>query len=156
MNNVTINETYFFREKDQFEVLVNKILPELHESLPASKTIRILSSPCSSGEEAYSIVLHIVEEAKIVQQRDIEVVGIDIDSLVIQKAKKANYSQRSVHAIDKNILNKWFDKNDENYELGRELQGSVDFQVVNVFDKDKMRSLGKFDGAVEYFVSCSR
>ena len=36
MNAVTVNETYFFREKDQFEVLANKILPELHKTLPTS------------------------------------------------------------------------------------------------------------------------
>ena len=145
MNAVTVNETYFFREKDQFEVLANKILPELHASLPTSRPIRILSSPCSTGEEPYSIVLHIVEEGDIVEKRDIEVVGIDIDSTVIQKAIKAKYTDRSVHAIPKNILAKWFKKKSLGYELGDDLQGSVDFQVANVFDKTQMRKLGKFD-----------
>ncbi len=145
MNGVTVNETYFFREKDQFEVLVNRILPELHERMPASKTLRILSSPCSTGEEPYSMILHIVEEGKVVEERDIEVVGIDIDSTVIQKAKKAKYTERSVHAIPKSILAKWFKKKSLGYELGDDLQGSVDFQVANVFDKTQMRNLGKFD-----------
>ncbi len=145
MNGVTVNETYFFREKDQFEVLVNRILPELHETLPTSKTIRILSSPCSTGEEPYSMILHIVEEGTVVEQRDIEVIGIDIDSTVIQKAKKAKYTERSVHAIPKHILSRWFDKKSLGYQLGDELQGSVDFQVANVFDKAQMRKLGKFD-----------
>jgi chemotaxis protein methyltransferase CheR len=145
MNAITVNETYFFREKDQFEVLVNKILPELHERLPASKTLRILSSPCSTGEEPYSMILHIVEEGKVVEERDIEVVGIDIDSTVIKKAQAAKYSDRAVHAIPKNILNKWFNKRGLGYELGEELQGSVDFQVANIFDKAQMHKLGKFD-----------
>ncbi|MEA2073417.1 MAG: protein-glutamate O-methyltransferase CheR [Campylobacterota bacterium] len=145
MNAITVNETYFFREKDQFEVLVNKILPELHERLPASKPLRILSSPCSTGEEPYSMILHIVEEAKVVEERDIEVVGIDIDSTVIKKAQIAKYSDRAVHAIPKNILNRWFNKKALGYELGEDLQGSVDFQVANVFDKAQMRRLGKFD-----------
>ena len=145
MNAITVNETYFFREKDQFEVLVNKILPELHERLPASKPLRILSSPCSTGEEPYSMILHIVEERTVVEARDIEVVGIDIDSTVIRKAEIAKYSDRAVHAIPKNILNKWFNKRALGYELGEELQGSVDFQVANIFDKAQMRKLGKFD-----------
>lgn len=145
MNAITVNETYFFREKDQFEVLVNKILPELHERMPASKPLRILSSPCSTGEEPYSMILHIVEEGKVVEARDIEVVGIDIDSTVIKKAQIAKYSDRAVHAIPKNILNKWFDKRALGYELGEDLQGSVDFQVANIFDKAQMRKLGKFD-----------
>lgn len=145
MNGITVNETYFFREKDQFEVLVDNILPELHETMPANRPLRILSSPCSTGEEPYSMILHIVEEGNVVEKRDIEVVGIDIDSTVIEKAKAAKYSERSVHAIPKNILNKWFDKKKFSYDLGEDLQGSVDFQVANVFDKAQMRKLGKFD-----------
>ncbi|MDQ7066981.1 MAG: protein-glutamate O-methyltransferase CheR [Sulfurimonas sp.] len=145
MNAITVNETYFFREKDQFEVLVNRILPELHKTLPPSKTLRILSSPCSTGEEPYSMILHIVEEGTVVEQRDIEVVGIDIDSTVIKKAELARYSDRAVHAIPKDILARWFKKKSLGYELGDELKGSVDFQVVNIFDKAQMRSLGKFD-----------
>ena len=145
MNGITVNETYFFREKDQFEVLANSILPELHKAMPANRPLRILSSPCSTGEEPYSMILHIVEEGNVVEKRDIEVVGIDIDSTVIEKAKKAKYTERAIHAIPKNILNKWFDKKGLGYALGEDLQGSVDFHVVNIFDKAQMRKLGKFD-----------
>ncbi len=145
MNAITVNETYFFREKDQFEVLVNRILPELHEAMPANRPLRILSSPCSTGEEPYSMILHIVEEGDVVEKRDIEVVGIDIDSTVIKKAQAAKYSERSVHAIPKPILNKWFNKKSLGYELSEDLQGTVDFHVANIFDKTQMRKLGKFD-----------
>lgn len=145
MNAITVNETYFFREKDQFEVLVNTILPELHNRMPASKPIRILSSPCSTGEEPYSMILHIVEEDNVVNERDIEVVGIDIDSKVINKAQIGKYTERSIHAIPKHILSKWFDKEKFGYQLGDDLLGSVDFQVANIFDKAAMRKLGKFD-----------
>ena len=145
MNAVTVNETYFFREKDQFEVLVNSILPELDKVIPKNRPIRILSSPCSTGEEPYSMILHIVEEGKLIEHRDIEVVGIDIDSTVIEKAKIAKYTDRSVHAIPKNILGRWFVKKGLGYQLGDDLMGTVDFKVANIFDKAMMRSLGKFD-----------
>ncbi len=145
MNAMTVNETYFFREKEQFEVLANSILPELHAKLPAGKPLRILSSPCSTGEEPYSMILHILAEGKVVEERDIEVVGIDIDSTVIEKAKASRYTERSVHAIPKQTLNQWFRKKGLGYELSEDLQGSVDFQVCNVFDKMQMRKLGKFD-----------
>lgn len=145
INAITVNETYFFREKEQFEVLVKSILPELHKSVPNTRPLRILSSPCSTGEEPYSIALHIVEEGRIVNERDIEIVGIDIDSTVIQKAQAAKYSERSIHAIPKNILAKWFKKKSLSYDLSEELSEAVDFKVVNVFDKAQMRKLGKFD-----------
>lgn len=145
MNAVTVNETYFFREKEQFEALVNFILPELDKLKPKNEPIRILSSPCSTGEEPYSIILHIVQETKLIEHRDIEVVGIDIDSTVVEKAKKCNYSERAVHAIPKDILARQFDKTKHGYKLCDDLKGSVDFQVANVFDRAQMRKLGKFD-----------
>ena len=145
MNGITVNETYFFREVNQFEVLANYILPDLHKHRPKDVPLRILSSPCSTGEEPYSIILHILEEGKIIEERDIEVVGIDIDSTVIEKAKKAHYTPRSVHAIPKPILNRWFKKKGMGYSLIDDLIGVVDFQVVNVFDRAAMRKLGKFD-----------
>lgn len=145
MNAMTVNETYFFRENEQFEALVASVLPRLHRSRPKNVPLRILSSPSSTGEEPYTIVLHLVEEAKLIEERDIEIVGIDINSDVINKAVAAKYSERSVHAIPKPVLNRWFVKKALGYELSDDLKGTVDFQVVNVFDRAKMRSLGKFD-----------
>jgi len=145
MNAMTVNETYFYREKEQFEVLVNRILPELHAKRPGNLPIRILSAPSSTGEEPYSIILHILEEGHIVEERDIEVVGIDIDSTVIEKAKVGKYTERSVHAIPPRILSTYFRKRILGYDLVEDLIGTVDFKVANVFDKTQMRQLGKFD-----------
>lgn len=145
INAITVNETYFYREKEQFEVLVERLLPELHAKRPLHQPLRILSAPSSTGEEPYSIVLHILEEARIVEERDIEIVGIDIDSTVIEKAKKGKYSERSVHAIPKPVLRKWFKSGKFGYDLVDDLIGTVDFRVANVFDKTQMRQLGKFD-----------
>lgn len=145
INAMTVNETYFYREKEQFEVLANRLLPELHALKPKGQPIRILSAPSSTGEEPYSIVLHILDEGRIVEERDIEIVGIDIDSTVIEKAKAGKFSERSVHALPKGTLAKWFKLKSLAYEISPDLQGTVDFKVVNIFDKEAMRKLGKFD-----------
>ena len=145
MNAVTVNETYFFREKEQFEVLVGQILPELHRRRPANEPLRILSAPCSTGEEPYSMVLHILGEGKLVEERDIEIVGIDIDSTVIAKGREGHYSGRSVHAIPPAVLSRWFRKTSVGYALVDDLIGTVDFQVANIFDRSQMRQLGHFD-----------
>jgi chemotaxis protein methyltransferase CheR len=145
MNAVTVNETYFFRENNQFEVLVEKLLPQLHRTRPKDRPLRILTSPCSTGEEPYSIVMHILEEAQLVEERDIEIIGIDIDSNVIQKAKSAKYSDRSVHAIQKDVYQRYFNKQGLVNQFSPELIDAVEFKVTNVFDKSAMRSLGKFD-----------
>lgn len=145
MNAITVNETYFYREYEQFEVLMGHILPRLHQTRSKNVPLRILSSPSSTGEEAYSIVLHLVEEGKLIEERDIEIVGIDINSDVIDRAVAAKYSERSVHAVPKPTLERWFVKKTLGYELIDDLKGTVDFHVVNVFDRLGMRNLGKFD-----------
>lgn len=145
MNAVTVNETYFFREHDQFEVLVNNVLPELDKKRPNSEPLRILSAPCSTGEEPYSMVLYLLEEANLVEKRDIEIIGIDIDSNVIKKAQDGKFSERSVHAIPPKQLQSYFKKAGFSYSLVPDLIGTVDFKVVNIFDRADIRKLGKFD-----------
>ena len=145
MNAVTVNETYFFREHDQFEVMVNDVLPQLDTIRPGDEPLRILSAPCSTGEEPYSMVLYLLEEANLVERRDIEIIGIDIDSNVIKKAQDGKFSERSVHAIPQTQLSRYFKKTGLSYTLVDDLIGAVDFKVVNIFDRSAIRELGKFD-----------
>ncbi|MDF1881120.1 protein-glutamate O-methyltransferase CheR [Sulfurimonas sp. MAG313] len=145
MNAVTVNETYFFREHDQFEVLVNDVLPLLHKTRPKDEPLRILSSPCSTGEEPYSMVLYLLEEANLIEERDIEIIGIDIDSTVIKKAQDGKFSERSVHAIPPVQVQNYFKKKGLSYHLIDDLVGTVEFKVVNIFDRAALRELGKFD-----------
>ena len=80
MNAITVNETYFFREKDQFEALVNSILPELHKSMPKNRPLRILSSPCSTGEEPYSIAITLKEHFPQLESWDVKILATDLDT----------------------------------------------------------------------------
>jgi len=146
INIVTINETYFYREKHHFEILVDEVLYELDKLRPSNEPFRILCSPSSTGEEPYSIVLHLLQEGKMVEKRDIEIVGIDIDTTVIQKAKDGIYSKRSVDFLPKNILSEYFTQTGPiTYKIADWLTDVVDFKVVNVMDKMAMQRLGKFD-----------
>jgi len=145
LNTVTINETYFYREKYQFESLVNDILHKIDKAKPAGESIRILCAPSSTGEEPYSIALSLMDENNIINKRDIELVGMDIDSNVIEKAKKGLFSKRSIQYVPENLLNEYFTKKGLEYELVEFLRDAVNFQVVNIMDKSALRKLGKFD-----------
>lgn len=142
----TVNETYFFREAHQFETLVRYVIPELDTLRPPHESINILTAPSSSGEELYSIAIYIMENnPEIFQRRDFVLIGIDIDSTMIQKARNGVYTQRSVSKLPAHILMKYFHQKGNEYEIIPELRHGLTFQVANVLDFYQMKRLGKFD-----------
>ena len=145
MNVVTVNETYFFRENYQFETLINFVLPELNKIRPANEVIRILCAPSSTGEEPYSIALHLLNEGKLVEERDFEIIGMDIDSNVIKKAEEGLYSKRSIQFLPPKLLKEYFTKEGNQYRIVDFLREAIDFKVVNVMNKFELKRLGKFD-----------
>jgi len=145
INTVTVNETYFFRENYQFESLIEEVLPRLHKSRPKSETIRILCAPSSTGEEPYSIALHLLNEGEMVEQRDFEIIGIDIDSTVLEKAKRGMFTKRSVQFLPENLKKEYFKPVGLSYEIAPFLREAIEFKRVNVMDKLQIKRLGKFD-----------
>jgi len=145
INTVTVNETYFFRENYQFETLINFVLPELDKVRPQNETIRILCAPSSTGEEPYSIALHLLNNDDLVKKRDFEIIGIDIDSNVIQKAQNGIFSKRSIQFLPPNILREYFVQDGIEYKIADFLREVIEFRVVNVMDRFAMKKLGKFD-----------
>ncbi|NPA11626.1 MAG: protein-glutamate O-methyltransferase CheR [Epsilonproteobacteria bacterium] len=145
INLFTVNETYFFREKHQFDSLVEYILPELHQKRNPTEVISILCAPVSTGEELYSIAIMILEEHHLIEERDFLLLGIDIDSEVIKKAKEGVFSSRSVHKLPPELIEKYFIKEGDNYRVKDILKSAVNFKVVNVMDKYALKRLGRFD-----------
>ncbi|WP_187648041.1 CheR family methyltransferase [Nitrosophilus labii] len=142
---ITVNETYFFREKYQFEALIKNLLPELDKLRPKGESIKILSAPCSSGEELYSIAIYILEEEKIIEKRDIALIGIDIDKVMIEKAKRGVYTKRSISKIPSDLLRKYFDFNGTVYKIKNEISKNMTFEMANVLDFYSLKRLGSFD-----------
>ena len=145
INTVTVNETYFFRENYQFESLIEEVLPKLHAMRPPGDVIRILCAPSSTGEEPYSIALHLLDEGKLVEERDFEIIGIDIDSSVLQKAQRGLFSKRSVQFVPPRLLSEFFTPAGDRYEIAPFLREAITFKRANVMDKMQMKRLGKFD-----------
>lgn len=140
---VTTNETYFERESHHFDFLINTILPELDRS-GTLQPIRILSAPCSSGEEIYSIVLRLADMPKKTVRR-IEIIGVDISEQMIEKARLGEYSPRSVHALEQTVLNRHFVLENNQYKIAPFPEYTIDFRVGNVFDNALWNQMGTFD-----------
>ncbi len=145
VNTITVNETYFFREKYQFDTLIKYILPELDKIRPSKEPINILSAPCSTGEELYSIAIYLLEEGKLIKKRDFMLLGIDIDTNAIKKAKEGIFPKRSLNKLPEKIIQKYFKKEGNYYHISDFLKKAVNFKVVNILNKFQMKKLGKFD-----------
>lgn len=145
-NAMTVNETYFFREEYQFKCMVNSLLPEIVSRKQPGDVIRIWSIPSSSGEEAYSIVMYLMEFWPELANWDVELVSSDIDTDMINKAKAGCYSPRSVQNLPGVFLKKYFTRTKEgNYQVCNDFRESVEFTRVNLNEPAETRSYRGFD-----------
>jgi len=132
---LTTNETFFYREIKQIYQLVDLVKRE-------SSYVNILCAPSATGEEPYSIAIALLEAG--VSASSFKILGIDINSEAITKAKNAIYKERNVRNLSPQIINKYFIQNDSDYVLNQNVKSLVSFKIANLFD-DSFTSLGKFD-----------
>ena len=99
LDEVTIQETYFFRNAPQMQALRTSLLPELVRTAAASgRRLRIWSAGCSTGEEAYTVAMLLHELLPAKQGWDVKVVATDLSQSALAAARAATYGPRAVHA----------------------------------------------------------
>jgi two-component system CheB/CheR fusion protein len=87
-----IGVTNFFRDPEAFQALEEQIIPKLFEGKPAGSTVRVWSAGCSTGEEAYSLAILLVERMEALRQNyTLQVFATDIDNRAITKARAGQY-----------------------------------------------------------------
>lgn len=144
-NLMTVNETYFFREEYQFHCLVNSILPDLVTRKKHHGPLRIWVLPSSSGEEAYSIAIFLLERWADLNRYDIEIVASDIDTQILAQAKAGLYSERSVAQMPAFYIQKYFKRVAGGFQLIDDVRSSVEFTQVNLSDRADTRPYRNFD-----------
>lgn len=133
VNLMTVNETYFFREAYQFDCMVNDLLQEVVRTREPGSLIRIWSVPSSTGEEAYSIAIYLLERWPLLAQYEVEILSSDIDTKVLQSAHRGLYSTRSVSNLPKEYLAKYFRPTPTGqWQLQQDVLESVEFSRVNL------------------------
>jgi chemotaxis protein methyltransferase CheR len=146
INAMTVNETYFFREDYQFDSLVTGILPELAKTKARGKPINIWSMPCSSGEEAYSIAINILERWDQADAWDIEIHASDIDTKILGEARAGLYGERSLSRVPPKIKQRYFvQRPGGNYQICDQLRESIEFSLVNIVDPLQTRRFRDID-----------
>jgi chemotaxis protein methyltransferase CheR len=145
VNLMTVNETYFYREEYQFRCLVRSILPEVVRRKAPGAPVRIWSVPCSTGEEPYSIAFQLLDTWPEVDQHDIEIVASDIDTTVLDQAKRGLYGDRSVQHVPKATLERYTHRVRGAYEVISDIRESIAFARVNLSDPLSTRQFRNFD-----------
>lgn len=130
---VTTNETYFFRNDNLWVTFKDRLIPAFVEAKsPTNRSLRIWSAASSSGEEAYTTVISLLENLPDANQWDIRVVGSDISQAVLNKAKAAIYNDYAVSKMSKARITRWFDVKGQEFHLKPEVKKRVRFQFHNL------------------------
>jgi chemotaxis protein methyltransferase CheR len=147
IDELTTNETYFFREMGQLRALVREILPEL---LAAKKqagqppVVSVWSAGCSSGEEPYSIVM-MARDAGFEPGCDLRVYASDISRKVLQKARQGIYRPASFRETDPQLRRRYFTEKDGLFRISDEVKRDVVFTRLNLLDRPRISLLGTMD-----------
>jgi chemotaxis protein methyltransferase CheR len=133
INALTISETYFFRDKGQFDALHNHVLPHIIERRRPLRTLRVWSAGCASGEEPYSIAIMLRELLPDVDDWSITILGTDVNTETLDRARKAVYGDWSFREERARLGRPhYFRQRGNRYQLIPEVQRMVTFDWLNL------------------------
>jgi chemotaxis protein methyltransferase CheR len=146
IDELTTNETYFFREHAQLRALIGEIAPEVIAERRASGIgpLSIWSAGCSSGEEPYSIVIMALE-AGLRPGVDLRVYGSDISRRMLRKGRQGIYREASFRETDPHLREKYFAEKDGLWKISDRVKNQVELIHLNLLDRSKIALLGQMD-----------
>lgn len=148
VNAITTNETLFFRDKNPFELLKHKIVPEIidqHSNInAANSSIRIWSAACSTGQEIYSIAIILKELLYDVFKYRINLLGTDISDAAVAQASAGVYNKFEIErGLSADKLQRYFTPNGLGWKIKDEIRAMAMFKHINL--QEPFNHLGKFD-----------
>jgi chemotaxis protein methyltransferase CheR len=132
---LTVPETYFFRNIEQFRAFAEVVLTNRARGGAASRSLRILSVGCASGEEAYTIAM-VVRAWMPALSEDLSILGIDVNPAMLRKAQRGRYSSWALRATPPEFRRRWFRADGDAFALDETIRGSVRFLERNLADDD--------------------
>jgi chemotaxis protein methyltransferase CheR len=142
---LTVGETYFFRNRDQFHALADIALPERMQANAATRRLHLLSAGCASGEEAYSLVIAARECIPDASWETV-VSALDINPTALEKARRAHYSSWSLRETPAPIGSKYFRSVGRELVLDQTVREAVRFEEHNLaLDNPELWRAGSLD-----------
>jgi chemotaxis protein methyltransferase CheR len=129
---LTIGESYFFRDSGQISLLRHHILPELIERNRGTRSLRIWSAGCSTGEEPYSLAILVRELLPSRDKWDVVIIGTDVNKDAIATARRGIYRQHSLRTLDHGLRQCYFHRHQSDWELDGRFRSMVSFRQLNL------------------------
>jgi chemotaxis protein methyltransferase CheR len=130
---LTIGESYFFRDAGQFELLRHLILPELIAARKPTRTLRLWSAGCSTGEEPYSLAILLDMLLPDVSEWDVSIIGTDVNRRAIQSARDGAFSEYSLRAMNDDLIKtRYFTHHNRRWLLSDSIRERVHFEYGNL------------------------
>ena len=132
-NDILIGVTNFFRDPGAWETLEKKVLPLIFQNKQDGDAVRIWTVGCSSGEEAYSLGMLLLEQAERVEKRlELHVFASDLDDAALAIAREGLYPAAIEADVSRQRLERFFEALDNHYQVKRELRDTVLFTKHSV------------------------
>jgi len=133
VSEMLIGVTQFFRDPEAFEALSREVVPSLLERA-SQQSIRVWVPGCATGEEAYSLAILLREEARRKGQAipALQVFATDIDESALATARRGRYPAASAKDVPRDLLDTYFQKVDDEYEVVKEVRDGVIFSAHDV------------------------
>ena len=147
VSHLTNNETYFFREMPQLQVLADTVLRRLKErkAEAGERTLRVLSAGCSTGEEALTLAMIVYESAQFFWNWDVKVFGMDVDPEALEKARRGAYHQNSLRGVGPEKLERHFLRDGKEVKVKESIRRLVTFRPGNLLEAESYQGLYPLD-----------
>ena len=140
INTVTTNLTYFFREPHHFEFLRQTAIPALIKRNASSKNLRLWSSACSSGQEAYSMAMVAAESSQLLDWNT-RILATDIDTEMVESCSVGIYAQDTLRGLPPQQQTQWMQQcGDGRLKFKDKLRGMLLTKQLNLFSTWPFRS----------------
>jgi chemotaxis protein methyltransferase CheR len=126
---LTVGETYFFREPAQFEMLRREILPDIMRNRHPGSVLRLWSAGCATGEEPYSLAIVLEQEGLA---GSAAILGTDISRAALARAHEATYGRWSLRNSPAEITERYFRRRDDRFHLLDRFRRRVKFDYLNL------------------------
>lgn len=127
VNYLTINVSEFYRNPEQWKILVDDVFPSLINRF--GKTLKIWSAACSTGDEPYSLVMAL---SKYIPLQQIKIFATDIDKQVIAKAKTGIYVEKSIASVPDEYKEKYFRNLSSSVQISDDIKKCVEYKQHNL------------------------